>query len=125
MADLKTLDAKKITERFADKADEFQHDLQRAARNAIDEVRLVAATLKELPPSSSELLTQAVVARTMEIDVKLAELSIGGEPREPPTVGQVRISNLARGWGDYVMDGKDVIAPGKYRALFFLVPVKR
>lgn len=118
MADMKTLDAKKITERFAEKADELQHDLQRAARNAIDEVRLVAATLKELPPSSSELLTQAVVARVGEFDMK--------ENGATPGTGTVRVGQVRFDpWGGSILDGDSVIPAGKYRALFFLVPVKR
>jgi hypothetical protein len=44
-----------------------------------------------------------------------------------PTVEirNIRVDADGNAWGEHVLDGKSVIQPGKYRALFFLVPVKR
>ena len=97
--------------------------ITRAAQDAIEEVRLSARTLPEIPAQSTDLLREAVMAEVGEVDLtgvrygNPAEVEVGGACFETQGLGTVRLQG-GHGQTRYIK-----IKPGKYRALFFLLPL--
>lgn len=82
------------------------------------ELTTAAEQLPELPAAASDLLSSVEVALAQEIQ-------IGDPERKRDYTVVVRVDIPEAAYGTVQMSSYDVRVPtGKYRALFFLVPIK-
>jgi hypothetical protein len=124
MADLKAMNEDVLFGRIREAVDGARESLAEVEKKAIEDVRTAVQALRDMPPEAVELVQRAAVAFAREYDITL-------DPKlsDRLAVELVRM-NVSGHCNEYECEEFDVvpfgeypIREGRYRALFFLIPI--
>lgn len=119
MSDLKNeINEGALIERIARAEEDARERVARAVQEARAEVREVCSALSAMPPRATDLLRDAALAEVTEVN-----LSSSWNGCDGVDVGPLLLRTPHRG-DLYLLQASRTIKPGRYRALFFLVPLQ-
>jgi hypothetical protein len=126
MANLKMMDEATLLARIDDAAKDAEAQVEEVRAVAMKDVREALRALRDLPPGAEALVARATVALAEEFEVRVRE-------RGKAAAGKLELSDVKMDvpghCNDYECRHFDMlrervrIAEGRYRAVFFLVPL--
>jgi hypothetical protein len=119
MADLKNIDADVLTQTIRKAAEESKAEIDRRVQAALTEVEETARAWTSLPPTISDLIATAEVVLVRE----LGPSDVAPYRTEANQMNVLLQFDGANGQSMCEWERRPHIKPGRYRAIFVLLPI--
>lgn len=122
MANLKDIDPDKLFAQLAEVELQGHERLRQTTHEMIEELKTATHARASLPDRASDLIAQAKIAHVLDVD--WTRSVTGWSSREGTTM--VHQASVRANGGEYtIASGNSIEIPaGKYRLLFFVLPIK-